>query len=103
MRIALTIMVMIPSGAVEISRQSAQPIEVDRDCFVTSSPNKVRSGERSLKREVAKFEASAVGVAVAELVVLTELMVLVELMVVGCALLRSPRVAGSATIRLGRT
>ena len=87
MRIALTTMVMIPSGAVAISRQSAQPIEVDRNCFVTSSPNKMRSGERSLKRDVAKLEVSTVGVALAELVVL------VELIVVGRALCK---VAGRA-------
>ena len=100
MRIALTIMVMIPSGAVAISKQSAQPIEVDRNCFVTSSPNKMRSGERSLKRDVAKFEVSTVGVALVMLVVLAELVVLVELIVVGRALCRF---AGRATTRLSGT
>jgi hypothetical protein len=57
--------VMIPIGAIPSRISSAQPIAVARNCFVNSSPNSVRSGARSLKALLAKFELSTLGVAVA--------------------------------------
>jgi hypothetical protein len=47
--------VIIPMGAMPRRISSAQPIDVARNCFVNSSPNRVRSGAKSLKALLAKF------------------------------------------------
>jgi len=48
--IAETTVVMIPSGPTASRIWSAQPSDILRNCFVTCSPNSVRSGARSLPR-----------------------------------------------------
>jgi hypothetical protein len=66
MRIAQTTTVITPIGAVPRRIPSAHPIDVARNCFVVSSPNKINKGARSVKRLLAKFpESSWSGVAVA--------------------------------------
>lgn len=57
--------VIIPIGAIPSRISSAQPIEVARNCFVNSSPNRVSSGAKSLKALFAKFAVSTLGRAVA--------------------------------------
>jgi hypothetical protein len=64
-RIAQTTMVIIPIGAIPIRTSSAKPIEVARNCFVNSSPKRVRSGAKSLKALFSKFEGSTFGITVA--------------------------------------
>jgi len=41
--------VMIPIGAIPRRIASAHPMEVDRNCFVISSPKRVRRGAKSEK------------------------------------------------------
>lgn len=49
-------MVMIPIGAIPSAMSSAQPMDVARNCFVTSSPNKVNRGAKSVKALFSKFD-----------------------------------------------
>lgn len=58
-RIADTIMVMIPIGPDASNKWSAHPVDLDKNCFVASSPKSVKSGKTAvptlLKRSVKSF------------------------------------------------
>lgn len=56
------ITVIRPIGAMPRRMSYTQLIEVDRNCFVISSPNRVRRGAKSEKTLFAKFCGSAVKV-----------------------------------------
>ena len=56
-----TITVGIPIGAIPRRTISIQPIVVERNCFVSSSPKSVSSGARLVKALLAKFDESTVG------------------------------------------
>lgn len=58
MRIAQTITVTTPIGAVPRRMPSAHHMDVERNCFVVSSPNRTNRGARSVKRLLAKFAES---------------------------------------------
>lgn len=60
-RMADTIMVIIPIGAMLSKITSAGPMEVARNCLVTSSPKRVRRGAKLEKALLAKLSASTVG------------------------------------------
>lgn len=60
-RIADMMMVISPIGAMPSKTTSAKPMEVARNCFVTSSPKRVRRGAKSVKALLAKLFASMVG------------------------------------------
>jgi hypothetical protein len=66
--IADTIIVMIPIGAIPRRMLSAHPTEVERNCFVISSPNNVNRGAKFENALFWKFEVSTVGVAFAAFV-----------------------------------
>jgi hypothetical protein len=54
------IIVIIPIGAVPRRILSAHPIDVDKNCFVISSPKRVRRGAKFEKALFSKFEVSTV-------------------------------------------
>lgn len=64
-RMAETIIVIIPIGAIPRRMSSHQLIDVDRNRFVISSPKSVRRGAKSENALLAKLLGSTVG-AVAE-------------------------------------
>jgi hypothetical protein len=72
---AQTIMVMIPIGAIPRRMSSGQPIEVDRNCLVISSPKRVKSGAKLVKALFSKDWLSTVGVADAPVAVDVEVLV----------------------------
>ena len=55
---------MIPIGAIPRRISSAQPIEVERNCFVISSPKRVRRAAKSEKALFWKFCGFTVGAVV---------------------------------------
>jgi hypothetical protein len=55
--IAETIIVIIPIGAIPSSTLSDTPIEVARNCLVTSSPKRVKRGLKSEKALLPKNSA----------------------------------------------
>lgn len=57
-RMALTMVVMIPSGPIARRTLSAQLMLILRNCLVTCSPKRVSSGARSLKRLLEKSSPS---------------------------------------------
>lgn len=72
--IAQTTTVMMPIGAILSKMSSAKPMDVARNCIVKVSPNRVRSGAKSLKALFAKFDVSTVGFALAAVVVVFGMM-----------------------------
>lgn len=70
---ALTMIVMIPIGAIASKRSSPNPSDIERNCFVTSSPKRASKGVRSVNKPLARLFVSTdgVGVTVLEVVVAT--------------------------------
>jgi hypothetical protein len=60
--IAETMIVIIPIGAVPRRMLSAHQTDVDKNCFVTSSPNNVRRGAKFENALFSKFALSTVGI-----------------------------------------
>ena len=57
---ALTTIVMTPIGPVASRILSAHPIDMDRNCFVASSPNSVTSGPTAVPMVLMKSDQSSV-------------------------------------------
>ena len=56
---ALTMIVIIPMGPVASKTLSAHPMDMDRNCFVTCSPKRVRSGANAEPIVVIKSDKSS--------------------------------------------
>jgi hypothetical protein len=56
--------VIIPIGAIPRRMLSAQPIDVERNCVVSSVPKRVRRGAKFVNALLAKLSLSTVGFVV---------------------------------------